>query len=202
MKTVVNKIVEIVHKYGYTETFADLAFDKSVKIVYTDPFKAISDYEKEMEGASAVIIAGYGGGNINIERKSGYSPLDLLIKRFENNIPVVLSSQVAKGPADFVYGNAHYAIESGAISGVDLSLPEIQIRLSYLLGHKTQIEEHAKRMNIPYMKLLDRLFISGMKFRTRKSKETYAYLKGFKPFEIDVLVNRTFEESLSVFTNS
>ena len=196
MKKIVNKAVECMHDSGYIETFADLNFDKKVRIIYTDPFKTVSDYKKETEGASGVIMAGYGGGNINIEAESDYSPLQLIKELSSENIPVVLASQVALGAADFIYENSRFAIESGAISGVDLSLPEIQIRLAYLLGHKTQIDESAKRLKMSYLALFDRLFMSGMKFRTRKSKEMYESLKGFGPSQDDILINLTFEESL------
>jgi len=198
METIVNKILECVHENGYTDTFADLNFDKNVRIIYTDPFKTASDYKKEAEGASAVIIAGYGGGNVNIEEYSEYSPLALIKELHERNVPVVLTSQVALGPADFIYENARRAIESGAMSGVDLSLPEIQIRLAYLLGHKPQIKELAKRKRISYMALFDLLFMCGMKFRTRKSKDMYVKMKGFEPNEKDIFINRTFGESLKL----
>ena len=56
----------------------DAGFDKNVRIIYTDPFKTEAQYRKEMEGASAVIIAGYGGGNVNIDGGSGFSPLALI----------------------------------------------------------------------------------------------------------------------------
>ena len=196
MEKIVRKALECMHDSGYMETFADLNFDTKIKIIYADPFKTISDYRREIKDASGVVIAGYGGGNINIETASGNSPLPLIKELINENIPVVLASQVALGVADFIYENARLAIESGAISGVDLSLPEIQIRLAYLLGHKRQIEETAKRLQIPYLTLFDRLFISGMKFRTRKSKEMYKTLKGFGPSQDDILINMTFEESL------
>ena len=195
METIVNRAMECMRENGYTDTFADLNFDQNVRIVYTDPFKTVSGYEREIEGASAVIMAGYGGGNINIEATSDCSPLGLIKELCRNEVPVVLSSQVAVGPADFIYENARVAIEAGAISGVNLSLPEIQIRLAYLLGHRPQIEEYAKMLNMPYMQLFDRLFMSGMKFRTRKSKVMYRDLKGFEPIKEDLLINRAFEES-------
>lgn len=196
METIVNKAMECVREHGITETFADFNFDKQVRIVYTDPFKTVSDYQREIEGASGVVIAGYGGGNINIEKGGEGSPLALIKELCNNNIPVILSSQVALGTADFIYENARIAIESGAISGVDLSLPEIQVRLAYLLGHQAHIEDYSKRVKLPYLNLFDRLFISGMKFRTRKSKAMYISLKGFDPCKEDLLINRTMEESL------
>jgi len=196
LEMIVNTVTECTKKHGYDETFADLNFDKNVRLIYTDPFKTVSDYKREANGASALIIAGYGGGNINIENHSDYSPLNLIKELYKSNIPVILTSQVALGPADFIYENARIAIEAGAISGVDLSLPEIQIRLAYLMGHKAQIQDFANSKQIPFMQIFDRLFSSGMKFRTRNSKKMYAELKGFIPSNEDVLINQIFEDSL------
>ena len=201
MERIVNKTIACMHDSGYSEAYADLNFDKNVRIIYTDPFKTISDYQRDVEGASGVVIAGYGGGNINIETASAHSLLPLIKELISQNIPVVLASQVAVGVADFIYENARFAIESGAISGVHLSLPEIQIRLAYLLGHKKQIEESAQKHKISYIAFFDRLFMSGMKFRTRKSKEMYKTLKGFMPSQDDILAYLTFEESVTFALN-
>ncbi|MFI3262901.1 MAG: asparaginase domain-containing protein [Rikenellaceae bacterium] len=196
MKAITDKIIECVHENGYTETFADTSFDKHVRIIYTDPFKTIEDYRREVQGASAVILAGYGGGNINIEKDDSYSPISLIEELREKNIPVVLSSQVALGPADFIYGNGRKAIDAGAISGVDLSLPEIQMRLAYILGHKEALESFTESANMNYLTTLEKLFVSGMKFRTRKSLEVYSKVKNLTPSTDDLLINRTFEEAL------
>ena len=136
MKAVIEKVKECFeHIDPNSNVEVDTAFDENVRIIYTDPFKTEEQYRKEMEGASAVIFAGYGGGNINIDEGSGFSPLQL-IKEKSHEMPMVLTSQVALGPADFIYENAWEAVKAGAISGVDLSIPEIQMRLAYLLGHR------------------------------------------------------------------
>ena len=177
----------------------DCAFDKNVRIIYTDPFKSEEQYRQEMEGASAVIIAGYGGGNINIDSASGFSPLGL-IKEKCREIPIVLTSQVALGPADFIYENAWEAVEAGAISGVDLSIPEIQMRLSYLMGHKSQIIQFCRdHTGVTPVSLLEWFFMSGMKFRTRRSRRKYEELRGVHFEENDLLINYTFAESLEEY---
>jgi L-asparaginase/Glu-tRNA(Gln) amidotransferase subunit D len=178
----------------------DMNFDENVRIIYTDPFKSQAQYQAEMEGASAVIIAGYGGGNINIDCGSGFSPLNL-IKEMSKKIPVVLTSQVALGPADFIYENAWEAIVAGAISGVDLSIPEIQMRLSYLVGHKVVIEEFCRENGSDYMTVLEWLFMSGMKFRTQRSRRIYEKLRNVKFDTRDLLINYTINESLELFKN-
>lgn len=183
-----------------SEVVIDMNFDENVRIIYTDPFKSQAQYQAEMEGASAVIIAGYGGGNINIDCGSGFSPLNL-IKEMGKKIPVVLTSQVALGPADFIYENAWEAIVAGAISGVDLSIPEIQMRLSYLVGHKAVIEEFCRENGSDYMTVLEWLFMSGMKFRTQRSRRKYEKLRNVKFDTRDLLINYTINESLELFKN-
>lgn len=198
MRAVIEKVGECFRLTDpQSEVRVDLRFDENVRIIYTDPFKKEEDYRREMEGASAVIIAGYGGGNINIDSDSGFSPLQL-IKEKSGKIPMVLTSQVALGPADFIYENAWEAIEAGAISGVDLSIPEIQMRLAYVMGHKQQIEEYCASHHADFMKVVEWLFMSGMKFRTNKSRRKYEELRGVAFDRRDLLINYTFEESLEI----
>jgi L-asparaginase/Glu-tRNA(Gln) amidotransferase subunit D len=176
----------------------DAGFDKNVRIIYTDPFKTEAQYRKEMEGASAVIVAGYGGGNVNIDGGSGFSPL-ALIREKSREIPIALTSQVALGPADFIYENAWEAVKAGAMSGVDLSIPEIQMRLSYLMGHRAQIEAFCQDNDTTFMDVVEWLFMSGMKFRTRRSRRMYENLRERRFSPKDLLIDYTFEESLGIY---
>lgn len=196
MEAVIGKVKECFDKIApESKADVDLAFDKNVRIIYTDPFKSEEQYRKEIDGASAIVIAGYGGGNVNIDETSGFSPLGI-IKEISAEIPVVLTSQVALGPADFIYENAWEAIVAGAISGVDLSIPEIQIRLSYLMGHRSQIEAYCQEHGATFMKVFEWLFMSGMKFRTHRSRRKYEELRGVSFKRRDLLINFSFEESL------
>lgn len=126
----------------------------------------------------------------------------ILIKEISAEIPVVLTSQVALGPADFIYENAWEAVVAGAISGVDLSIPEIQIRLSYLMGHKTQIETFCQEHGATFKDVFEWLFMSGMKFRTHRSRRKYEELRGTAFDRRDLLINYTLEESLKLYNNS
>ena len=173
----------------------DLSFDSNVRIIFTDPFKRREQYLQEMEGASAVIIAGYGSGNINIDA-GGYSPLEL-IREKAATMPIVLTSQVALGPADFAYDNSWQAIKAGAISGVDMSIPEIQVRLAYIMGHRAQIEAFCAERAITPLQVIEQLFMSGVKFRTRKSREMYESLRGMHFCKEEILAGRTFTYSLA-----
>lgn len=199
MKAVIEKVKDCFDKIEpNSKADVDLAFDKHVRIIYTDPFKSEKQYRKEIDGASAVVIAGYGGGNVNIDGASGFSPLGI-IKEISAEIPVVLTSQVALGPADFIYENAWEAVVAGAISGVDLSIPEIQIRLSYMMGHKAQIDAYCQKHGVAFKEVFEWLFMSGMKFRTHRSRRKYEELRGTKFDRKDLLINYTFKESLDFF---
>jgi L-asparaginase/Glu-tRNA(Gln) amidotransferase subunit D len=199
MKAVIKKVKECFDEIlPGSKADIDLGFDKNVHVIFTDPFKTEEYYRKEIEGASAIVIAGYGGGNVNIDGASGFSPLKL-IKEISSEIPVVLTSQVALGPADFIYENAWEAITAGAISGVDLSIPEIQIRLAYLMGHKSQIDTYCQKHGTTFKDVFEWLFMSGMKFRTNRSRRKYEELRKTTFDKKDLLINYTFEESLSFF---
>ena len=202
MKAVIKTVKACFDQMGTSlEPEIDMDFDENVRIIYTDPFKTEAHYRKEREGASAVIIAGYGGGNVNIDKGSGFSPMELISEK-SKEIPIVLTSQVALGPADFVYENAWEAIKVGAISGVDLSIPEIQIRLSYLMGHRQQIEAYCQMHGAAFMKVVEWLFMSGMKFRTQRSRRKYEENRGVQFDRRDLLINYTMEESLRAFQES
>lgn len=178
------------------KAFADLNFCQDVRIIYTDPFKTLPQYRKECEGVKGVVIAGYGGGNITVDKDSQNNLMPLVQELIEKEIPVVISSQVALGPADFIYENGYRPVKSGAFSGVDLSLPEIQVRLSYLLGHLETITDFARRHKKTTWEILERLFMSGMKFRNKGSRRKYESLRNFSIHSTDLLTNRTIEESL------
>ena len=198
MKAVIEKVKECFDEINPDSKAAiDLGFDENVRIIFTDPFKTEEYYRKEIEGASAVVIAGYGGGNVNIDGGSGFSPLSL-IKEISSEIPVVLTSQVALGPADFIYENAWEAIVGGAMSGVDLSIPEIQMRLAYLMGHKAQIDSYCQSHGVAFKDVFEWLFMSGMKFRTHRSRRVYENLRNTSFDRRDLLINYTFEESLEL----
>lgn len=177
-----------------TAFYTDLQFDRNVRIVYTDPFKCEAQYEREIEGASAVVIAGYGGGNVNIDEGCGFSPMPL-IRKIAGGIPVVLTSQVALGPADFIYKNADSAIRLGAISGVGLSLPEIQTRLAYIMGHISMIRDAFPAENV--VGVVEKLFLAGVRFRTQQSRQKYEALRGVRFLRNDILTNISFADTLS-----
>lgn len=196
------KRVEKCLQESHADTVADCRFDPGVRIVYTDPFKSARDYARECEGASGIVIAGYGGGNINIQADEGYSPLPLIERLTAAGVPVVVTSQVPLGTADFVYENGARAIRAGAIPGVDLSLPETQLRLSYILGHRDELRSRGgeSATSAGHLGLVKRLFLSGVKYRNRRSCRLAEILTGVAHIEDDLLIDRPFEEAVAAIT--
>lgn len=178
------------------DAFADVSFEKNIKIIYTDPFKTRNDYLREIDDARGVVIAGYGGGNINIEHGSGYTLLPILKEMVNDFRPVVLASQVPLGTTDFIYANGFEAIKAGAFSAVDMGIPECQTRLSYLLGHLPLIREKSGKIKRTELEIIESLFMSGVKFRTKRSRRNYERLRGIAITKVDLLLNKKFEESL------
>ncbi len=195
------KVVEKCLKETNEQAYADLKFARRIKIVYADPFKTLADYFKETEDAKGIVIAGYGGGNITIDKASDQNVLDFISAKAKESAPVVLTSQVPIGISDIIYENGYEAVKSGAIPAIDLSIPECQIRLSYLVGHEDLIKDSANAAN-GYLTNLEKLFMSGMKFRTKKSRRMYEKLRGFEVCEEDLLINYEFQESVKMACDS
>ena len=179
----------------------DMNFDENVYVIYTDPFKTEERYRKEMEGASAIIIVGYGAGNINIESDSGFSLIQL-IKEKSKDIPIVLTGQNTSEPSDFICENAWEAIKAGAISGVDLTIPEIQMRLSYLMGHRYQIDELCNGEDAIYnfLEVVEWLFLSGREFSSQHSRRVYENLRRVHFPKEDRIINCDLDKSLCLFS--
>ncbi|MBQ3732333.1 MAG: hypothetical protein II859_00045 [Bacteroidales bacterium] len=53
-----------------------------------------------------------------------------------------------------------------------------------------------------FMKVVEWLFLSGMKFRTHKSRRKYEELRGVAFDRRDLLIDYTFEESLGFAHNT
>jgi L-asparaginase/Glu-tRNA(Gln) amidotransferase subunit D len=180
------------------DSFVDLSFEKHIKIIYTDPFKDTNDYLQEIGDAKGIVVAGYGGGNINIDERTNFCLLNIIKDMINESRPVVLSSQVPLGTSDFIYSNGYEAIKAGVFSAVDMGIPECQIRLSYIMGHSSLIREKSLELNINELVIIESLFMSGVKFRTKRSRRNYEKLRGIQIHKNDLLLNKTFEESLSL----
>lgn len=162
--------------HGAPQPTLDLGFSDGVEILHCDPFRSARDYCEAVERSRAVVLAGYGGGNANRDLSRPGNALEALRLARELGKPFVLTSQVPIGPADFVYETAAAFIREGALPGVDLSLPECQLRLMYLLGQRERIAALADECGIVPERLERMLFLSGMKFRNAASRTAWRRL--------------------------
>lgn len=163
----------------------DLSFSDRVRIIYLDPIKTVAECRREGENADGVVLAGFGGGNVSLDM------LDLIREWTAAGKPVVLSSQVPIGIADSEYNNGYEPLRAGAVSGVDLSLVECQVRLSYILGHQDMLPAGEEGM-----RLIKTLFLSGVKFRTRQSESRHLGITKIAASPNDWLVNYDFIDSV------
>jgi len=173
----------------------DLRFSDGVRLVYCDPFRTAQDYCEMVERSKAVILAGYGGGNACADPRLPENALEALRLAREQGKPFILTSQVPIGPADFVYETGARFVREGAISGVDHSLPEVQLRVMYLLGHERELAETAGRLGCRTDTLFEMLFLSGAKFRNQASRDNYRALTGDRTplLKRDLLAGLPFE---------
>jgi L-asparaginase/Glu-tRNA(Gln) amidotransferase subunit D len=178
------------------EASLDSSFSENVCIKYCDPFTSAENYCRAVDSSDALILAGYGGGNANADQRMNVNALAALELANQQEKLFVLSSQVPIGPADFIYKTATRFIKEGALSGVDLSLPECQLRLMYIEGHRKEIIEMASRLNMSAFQLKKILFMSGMKFRNAVSKRNFILLSGdtIPLIKEDILVGKPFDQ--------
>ncbi|MCX7830434.1 MAG: asparaginase domain-containing protein [Acidobacteria bacterium] len=178
----------------------DLKFDKEVKPIFVNPLFTSKDYEKlfEMCGNAAVLL-GYGAGNANTLDKSLRSILSPLKKAVKDGKSVAITSQVPLELYDAEYESGRKLIEAGGIPCGDLSFSDAQVKLSYILGHKKDLEAISKKEKVDYEVLLISCFLSGVVLTKNQSEELSKRLKKDKKGKIGLLnydpfVSNSFEK--------
>lgn len=196
------KVAEICNAEGYNSAFADTNFDLNVKPIYLNPFCTKGDYLSFLrKKSSGFIIVGYGAGNVNIIPKSGYSIIPFINKCMKEKKPLVLASQVPLEIGDFQYETGLVPIELGCIPSLDRPVPDAQVKLSYILGHKDLLFDVAKRYKMDYMNLIRCCFLAGAKFRTVQSREYYETKFNIKILPRNPFIGRKFEDALEEVIN-
>ena len=180
---------------GFT-TYCDTKFNLRVLVINTSPMMTEQDYFNQFSNADGIILNAYGSGTINTDIQSGHSPLPAIEEAIKSGKIVVLSSQTPFGTQDFVYQNAWLPIMKGVIPSGDFSIAHSQIKLSYLLGHRKEIETFAKNVNIPLDIVLKIAFLSGVDFRSYASRQKFEHLIGFPIPLKDPFYNLPFEIAL------
>lgn len=194
-KKIAKTIAEEAQSVGYT-TFCDHQFNENIALVSCSPLMTENDYATLFEKADGVILSTYGSGTVNATLDSGYSPLPA-IKRATNEDKIfVITSHTPIGTQGFSYENAWKLIKCGAIPAGDFGIAHSQVKLSYILGHKDEIEEVAKKKDIPATKLIKLAFLSGVTFRSNASRQRFKKLLGYSIPPFDPFFNVPFKTGL------
>ncbi len=186
-----------IEKLGLCE--CDSNFDKGIKPIFVNPLFSSNDYEKifSLCGKGSILL-GYGAGNANTREKSLRSILNPLKNAVKEGKTVAVTSQVPLELYDAEYESGRKLIEAGGIPCGDLSFSDAQVKLSYLLGHKDQLESMAKDEKIDFDVLLIASFLSGVILTKNQTDELFKRLKNEKKGKIDFLeydpfVSNSFE---------
>lgn len=94
-------------------------------------------------------------------------------KNKDNYKFLVMSSQVPIDNYDIDYEAGRVPLYYGALPSGDLSYPEAQTKLAYILGHKELIKVEAKKHNLAYEQVVKSCFLSGVKFNKKVNKQKY-----------------------------
>jgi len=193
------EIVRIANNEDYP-ALSDTSFEPNVKIVFCTPLMQEKDYRQIFKSAKGIILVGYGGGNVNIDVDSGFSPLKPIQEAVEEGKFIALASHAEKGVVDPLYENSFILIkEKLCVPIFDFSLSRAQIKLSYLLGHQEAIQKVAARTNNGseiYRKLLIASFLSGARFANEQTKREIEQKFEVRVPKEDVFINRQFYEAL------
>lgn len=190
----VDIIVNYLRNYGF-KTYADKAFNFRVGIIFVNPMMTYQDYVSFMKNYDGIIIAGYGGGNGNIE-EGDYSLIRAVKWARKNNKYVILASQIDRGIEEPIYETGWKIIEAGALPSGSFGIPKSQIKLAYILGHMDIIKKVADEYKIDKDQLVALAFLSGIKFRTEMIKRRIEKLIGLRIPDKDYFFNIDFEEAL------
>ena len=86
---------------------------------------------------------------------------------------LVLSSQVPVDDYDLDYEAGRIPLYYGALPSADLSYPEAQSKLAFILGHRELIMEEAKKYDLTYEQCVKSCFLCGVRFTKQANKDTF-----------------------------
>ncbi len=119
-------------------------------------------------------------GASQLEEQKHYSLISLFEKIEDYNKKnrddykfIVMSSQVPIDNYDIDYEAGRVPLYYGALPSGDLSYPEAQTKLAYILGHKDLIKDEAKKYNLTYEQVVKSCFLSGVKFNKKTNQKIF-----------------------------
>ena len=172
----------------------DTHFDRTVKVVYANPFMTAEDYSEQFAACQmGVVLAGYGAGNANTLETSHRSVLPAIRQAVGAGKTVVLSSQVPLEAYDMDYQVGRELVQAGGLPAGDLSLADAQIKLSYLCGHRIGIEAAAQRAGLSTRQVLTAAFLTGVKLRKKTSRTWLIETLASQGCSVRILKEDSFE---------
>jgi glutamyl-tRNA(Gln) amidotransferase subunit D len=120
---------------------ADTKMSDGVSLVQFYPDLDGDEFMRITEGKKGVVIAGTGLGHVSSEL------VGCIRKRVSEGMPVVATTQCLYGTVDLkVYSTGRDMLKAGVINGSDM-LPEVAyVKLRWVLGHHSRLEDVRKLM--------------------------------------------------------
>jgi L-asparaginase len=84
-----------------------------------------------LSNSKAVILAGYGMGNLPTMNEK---LMNSLVEAIENGVIIVIKTQCYKGTVDDLYETGRRLTQIGCILAMDMTIECIYAKLSYLFG--------------------------------------------------------------------
>ncbi len=110
------------------------------------------------EGYKAIVIEGFGSGNVPIYENSLLPTIKKIVK---DGTTVVITTQCPYGQAEPVYEVGKKIIEAGALSGYAMTSEAAVTKLMWILGHTTDPEEIKKELYTSYVGEINKESFAG-----------------------------------------
>jgi len=153
-------------------------------------------------------------GASSFEKQRSYSVIPFLekIEKYNSNNPedyrfIIMGSQVPLDTYDIDYQAGRIPLFYGALPSGDLSYPEAQTKLAYILGHKELILKTASENGLTYEQLVKACFISGVQFRKNSNKLKFLKLSEnecrceIKYHKSNLFIKNSFDDALKEIVN-
>jgi glutamyl-tRNA(Gln) amidotransferase subunit D len=123
-------------KRRHGKVTARAKFDENVVMIQFYPGMSISRFEKSVEDATGIVIAGTGLGHVHQEA------IPTIRRLTEKGIPVCITTQCIWGTTDLkVYSTGRDMLLAGAIPLGDMLTETAYVKLSWVLGHESRYDK-------------------------------------------------------------
>ena len=150
-------------------------------------------------------------GAEELEKQKEYSlisfleKIDKYNKANDNDYKFIgINSQVPIDNCDIDYEAGRIPLYYGTLPSGDLSYPEAQTKLAFILGHKELIKEEAQKSNLTYEQVVKSCFLCGVKFNKKVNEKTFLRISEEKChckvviYPSNVFVKNNFQTGLSL----